>query len=888
MEIEKGPPNNRRIERDSAMSARHLVLRVAILNAGVLAAYLLLAQFVFAHLPIGPAVFISLALVLELVWLLYIVIRRYEAAAHAQSTQHPSNQRELEILRTVIDSIPDHIYVKDAESRLLLANKKHRKILTGSPDGDVVGRDDFAFFPREKAEEFFKDEQAIMRSGEPLINKQESVQNPGENVRWTLTTKVPFLDENGRLLGIIGIGRDNTVLKQQEAELRMLRMAIDILPDLIYIKDTQSRFVQANRAIRTYMTGSPDGALLGLDDFSFHPEEHARGFRSDEQAIMHSGEPLVGKAEYTHDSEGKGHWMMTTKVPLPGEDGRIVGTIGVGRDVTDLKQTESELIKARVQAESASHTKSEFLANMSHEIRTPLNGVIGMTDLALDTDLTPEQRDYLETVKLSADSLLNVINDVLDFSKIEAGKIDLESIDFDARECIETTLRTLVLRAEEKELELLCDIAPELPAIIRGDPTRLRQILFNLVGNAIKFTAEGQVALTAEVQRQDDGDCILHFTIADTGIGIPKDKQGLIFDAFAQADTSTTRVFGGTGLGLTITSRLVDMMGGKIWVNSEPGKGSEFHFTARAGVGDAPASQLSVGLPEGMLHGASVLVVDDNQTNRRILDRLLTRWGMRVVCVESGRNAIEELNRARASGNPYRLILTDMHMPNMDGFGLVEQIRDTPDLTAATIMMLSSTGRSGDMGRCQKLGLSAFLTKPVRQNELRDAIARALDRRRPQPDVASVPTPVAERRAAVPGTTLEILVAEDNVVNQRLATRMLQKRGHQVTVVSNGREAVELLERSSYDLVLMDVQMPLLDGIAATTLIREREKETGIHQPIVALTAYAVKGDQDRCLAAGMDGYLPKPIRPEELDGLLLNYVSKRAEAKDSPVPLQP
>jgi PAS domain S-box-containing protein len=888
MQIEKGSANNGGTKRDSTTSAKHLGLRMAILNAGVLVACFLLAQFVFAHLSAVPAVLISLALVLALAWLVYVFFRRYNAAAQAESAQHLANQKELEILRTAIDNIPDNIYVKDAESRFLIANKKQRKNLTGSPDGDPIGHDDFFFFPKEKAEEFFKDEQAIMRSGEPLINKQEMVQKPGEKARWTLTTKVPFLDENGRRLGIIGIGRDNTVLKQQEAELRMLRMAIDILPDLVYIKDTESRFVLANRAIRAYMTGSPDGALLGLDDFSFHPEEDARVFRSDEQTVMQSGEPLVGKAEYTHDSEGKCRWIMTTKVPLPGEDGRIVGIIGVGRDVTALKQTESELIKARIQAEAASRTKSEFLANMSHEIRTPLNGVIGMTDLALDTELTPEQRDYLETVKLSADSLLNVINDVLDFSKIEAGKIDLESIDFDARECIETTLRTLVLRAEEKELELLCDIAPELPTIIRGDPTRLRQILFNLVGNAIKFTAEGQVALTVEVERQEDGDCILHFTVADTGIGVPKDKQALIFDAFAQADTSTTREFGGTGLGLTITSRLVAMMGGKVWVESEPGKGSEFHFTARVGMGGALASQLPVGLPEGMLRGVSVLVVDDNQTNRRILDRLLTRWGMRVFCVESGLNALVELNSARASGNPYRLILTDMHMPNMDGFSLVEQIRDTPDLAAATIMMLSSTGRSGDMARCQKLGLSAFLAKPVRQNELRDAIARALDRRRPQPDAASVPTLGVERRAAVPGTVLEILLAEDNAVNQRLATRMLQKRGHRVTVVSNGREAVELLERSSYDLVLMDVQMPLLDGIAATTLIREREKETGIHQAIVALTAYAVKGDQDRCLAAGMDGYLPKPIRPEELDGLLQSYGSKRAEAKVSSVPLQP
>ena len=676
--------------------------------------------------------------------------------------------------------------------------------------------------------------------------------------------------------------------RTNQSELRMLRTVIDSLPDLIYIKDTESRFVLANRAIRTYMTGSPDGTLLGLDDSSFYPADLARGFRNDEQTVMRTGEQLVSQAELVQDDEGKDRWLLTTKVPFRDQDGGTIGIIGIGRDITAQKQSEAETIKARIQAEAASRTKSEFLANMSHEIRTPLNGVIGMTELALDTDLTPEQRDYLETVKLSADSLLNVINDILDFSKIEAGKIDLESIEFDVRECIETTLRTLVLRAEEKELELLCDIAPELPTIIRGDPTRLRQILFNLLGNAIKFTPEGQVALTAEVERHEDGDGILHFTVADSGIGIAKDKQALIFDAFAQADTSTTREFGGTGLGLTITSRLVAMMGGEIWVNSEPGKGSEFHFTARVSVGDTLASQPPAGLPEGMLRGIRVLVVDDNQTNRRILDRLLTRWGMRVVCVESGQMALVELNSARASGNPYRLILTDMHMPNMDGFRLVEQIRETPDLATATIMMLSSAGRRGDMARSQKLGLSASLTKPVRQNELRDAIARVLDRRQAQAEAARVPAPGVERRAVVPGTALEILLAEDNAVNQRLTTRMLEKRGHRVTVVSNGQEAVELLERSSYDLVLMDVQMPLLDGIAATTLVREREKDIGIHQPIVALTAYAVKGDQDRCLAAGMDGYLAKPIRPEELDALLHTYRSKRAEGRSSPAPLQP
>jgi PAS domain S-box-containing protein len=894
MQDEEDSGRNVTAEPSLAANAKRIAIEAAILVAVAIAASLLLAQFIFAHLSAGLSTLIALALYLILAWLGYLLARRYTAVVRARRMQQIASEKELRMLRTVIDSLPDLIYVKDRQSRFLMASR-HLKTqvatLAVAPNGNIIGHDDFSIFPKEKAMEFFNDEQAIMRTGEGMVSKAEYFEDCDGQKRWMLTTKVPYRKEDGSIIGVIGIGRDITVLKQQEAELRMLRTVIDSLPDDIFVKDRQSHYLMTNRQLGSHaatLAGAPDGNLVGLDEFSILPKETATEIINDEQAILRTGKGMVGKQEYLEYCDGTKRWSLTTKVPYRAEDGSIIGIIGIGRDISALKEIEAEMIRARIQAEAASKAKSEFLANMSHEIRTPLNGVIGMTDLALDTELTPEQRECLETVKISADSLLNVINDILDFSKIEAGKVELESIDFDVRECIETTLRTLVLRAEEKGLELLCDIAPELPAIIQGDSTRLRQILFNLVGNAIKFTSEGQVVLAVEVDREDGGDRILHFTVSDTGIGIPKEKQALIFDAFTQADASTTREFGGTGLGLTITSRLIGMMSGKIWVESEPGKGSEFHFTVRVSVGSIPASQAQAELPDGTLRDAHVLVVDDNQTNRRILERLLTRWGMHPVCVESGPKALDELNSARSSGNAYRLILTDMHMPNMDGFTLVEQIRGTPDLATATIMMLSSAGRRGDLERCRQLGLFASLTKPVRQNELRDAIVRALDRRGLHSSASKVAAPAVERRAVAPATVLEVLLADDNAINQRLAARLLQKRGHRVTVVGNGREAVDLLERSSFDLVLMDVQMPLLDGIAATTLIREREKGTGARQHIVALTAYAVKGDQDRCIAAGMDGYLAKPIRPEELDALLQTCVARRVEAHASPARLQP
>jgi PAS domain S-box-containing protein len=663
----------------------------------------------------------------------------------------------------------------------------------------------------------------------------------------------------GKSVGRVWSFRDVTDRKLAEEALRKsderFQLVARATNDAVWDWDILSNQLWWNQGFKALFGYGDEDIKPDLTSWTdrLHPDDHARVMQS-VQRVLESSQTYWASEYRFRRADGAYVYIYDRGYVMRDREGKALRMVCAMVDITQRKRAEEELTRARDAAEAANRAKSQFLANMSHEIRTPMNAIIGMTQLTLATNLSGEQRSLLLTVQDSANTLLNVLNDILDFSKIEAGKMELQPIRFNLRERLEDTITIFSVRAHEKGLELACFLEANVPESIVGDAGRLRQVLVNLLGNAVKFTESGEVVLRVFVEERRDEQIRLHFAVTDTGIGIPKDKQHEVFEAFTQADNSATRNYGGTGLGLTISSQLIGLMNGKIWLESKPGLGSTFHFTAEFGV-DPVAETAVTEIPA--LRGIRVLIVDDNATNRMVLDAQLVRWGMLPTAVSDGESALAEIARSAAAHQPFSLIIIDGMMPGMDGFTLARRITEAASAPDTTLMMLSSLGHAEAAAR--ESGIRFCLSKPVRQSDLFDAIMTALGQR------TFTTRTRAQSRKLIPSRALKILLAEDHPVNQRLAVAVLQNWGHTVTVTPNGREALEAWSREPFDLIVMDVQMPELNGLEATRAIRRMEQGSTNHIPIIAMTAHAFKGDREQCLASGMDGYVSKPINSDDL-----------------------
>ena len=781
---------------------------------------------------------------------------------------------------STLDSITDIFYVFDLDGKLLHWNKAFNRI-SGYDDRELATKEPLDFFSGGDVGRIVEGIKSVYRDGSSKTDGY-FVTKDGRQILCEFNASL-LKNGSGEVIGFSGTGRDITERKRTEDAFKeqghLLRVIIDTMPACISRVSHDLHYVMINQGYEDRF-GRPDDTLVG---------RHVREVIGEEAwdiALPNIEKVLSGvPASFEHQTPGAGgedSWVQASMVPFVGSDGIPSGYVTLLTDITANKAAVRQLCLAKEQADSANRAKSEFLANMSHEIRTPMNGVIGMTELLADTELTGEQLEYVEAVKSSADALLSVVNDILDFSKIEAGKLDLDQANFGLRESVGNIMHTQALRASEQGLELSFRIPPEVPDALVGDAGRLRQILVNLVSNAVKFTESGEVALSVGCAAEGTDQAVFHFEVVDTGIGISAERQQDIFEPFSQADMSTTRRYGGTGLGLTISARLVEAMGGRIWLESAVGRGSRFHFTLKFGLQQGAPVRPAAG-PD-FLRNLRVLVVDDSLTNRRILEEMLRNWGMRPAAAGSGADALRALGDAEEAGEPFELFLLDAGMPGMDGFELVQRIRARRAGDAAAVMMLSSLERRGDCARCRDLGVAAQLTKPVSQSALLEAIQTALGGGLPENGAI---LPAGAGRVPGEGRPLRILLAEDNRINQRVASGMLEKSGHAVLVVANGKEALAALQREagSFDLVLMDVQMPEVGGMEATGLIREGEKARGGHLPIIALTARAIEGDRESCLQAGMDGYLSKPFHREALLATIAAVMGARAAACPGPLP---
>lgn len=766
----------------------------------------------------------------------------------AQLDQAETALRELSALsQSLIDSLPLKVFRKDLEGRFVLANQRFCEEL-GRPLDEVVGKTDFDFFPAELAEKYRADDQRVVATGEPLELIEEHETPAGEKI-YVQVMKAPVRDAEGRIIGTQGMFWD--VTDRVRADERFRRLVNANLLGIV-TTDFSGPIIDANRAFLEMLGYSEqdlqDGRIVW--DRITPPEYRQRDAAAIEQ-LRRTGRCEPYEREFLRADGSR----VPVLIGFTSAEEKPDTFICFALDITERKRAEVQLRAAKEAADAANRAKSQFLANISHEIRTPLNAIIGMTELVLNTPLDDEQREYLSLVAQSGENLLAIINDILDFSKMEAGKLRLEQTEFDVRECVGEVLKALATSAYDKGLELLSDVKNEVPAWLRGDPVRLRQVLVNLVSNAIKFTEEGEVVVSVALVARDRDRVTLQFAVRDTGIGIPPELHQKVFSAFEQVDKSSTRRFRGTGLGLAIASSLVELMGGRMWLESEPGRGSTFYFSVPLEVVEpaAPARPLEP------VRGLRMLVVDDHATSRQTLIDMLTQWEARPEAVGSAADALALLRDAQKAGDPFRVLLIDASLRDSDGFRLAQQVLDDPQLRECRcILMLPSGERTGGIARCEKLGIPAYLLKPISQSELLEAIYLTLG-------MAGLRPAKLTRIPAMDQKPLRILLVEDSLVNQKLAIGLLRHFGHQVTVANDGKEGVARYQSEDFDLVLMDVQMPNMDGLEATRKIRALEKKTGRHVPIIAMTAHAMQGDREQCLAAGMDDYLAKPIRAQQL-----------------------
>ncbi len=678
-----------------------------------------------------------------------------------------------------------------------------------------------------------------------------------------LVQRDPAVEDQVWVIGLENPVINNQLVLSPRSELRLLQILINHTQDYVFFTDPEGHFIITNRAFQRAIKAPYPGYEIGRKLSDFVSADTAEVFSETSAQVLETGQPLVNHTTMFRLRDGEGHWVQSVKMPVFNRSGRCIGLVCVSRDITQFKDNEEKLRQAIRQANMASQAKSDFLANMSHEIRTPINGVIGMTELCLETPLNSEQQKYLQAVLSCSNQLLALINDILDFSKIEAGQLQLEAIPFDIVNVVEETVDQFTHQTHEKGIELVLDVKADVPSRVKGDPTRFRQILNNLLSNAVKFTDEGEIVVRLEVMRQDAEFVNLQLTVADTGIGVPKNRQDSIFETFTQADTSTTRKYGGSGLGLSICKKLATLMGGDITLESTVGSGSTFRVEVRMLAVEKPAASAFAKLAK--LRGMRVLVVDDNKTNRDILSDLCDQWGFLCATAPGGLDALDMLETAALKKKPFQLVLLDQHMPELNGLDVGALILNRPTLEGIKIILLSSSISLSEAERATQLGIARSLTKPIKQGVLLDAILEEFlpERKRVSPEQSDELKPSAGQRP------MHILLAEDNPINQEVSVKRLTKMGHRVLVAPTGAEAVEAFRKHHFDLILMDVQMPVMDGFAATQKIREIERMTGSYTPIIAMTARAMKGDEELCLKMGMDAYMAKPFRASKLEEIL-------------------